>query len=97
MDSDRNSPAGEAGVDSLREIRRSDWTEYEHPSTAVASAIAETTGQAQTDLAPLQASIDADALDALVGDPDADHVEVTFAYDDLEVYVTSNGVLEIRR
>lgn len=96
MDSDWNSTTDETGVGSIPEIRRSDWTEYDHPSTAVASAIADTMGHAQTDLEPLQDSIDADALDALVGDADVDHVEVTFAYGDLEVYVTSSGVLEIR-
>lgn len=96
MDSDRNSSAGEAATDALREIRRSSWTEYDHPSTAIASAIAETTGRTQPDLEPLQNSIDADALDALLGDDDVDHVEITFTYDDLEVYVSSSGVLEVR-
>ncbi|MFC3476469.1 HalOD1 output domain-containing protein [Halobacterium litoreum] len=93
MESDRNSSPDRRGVDAVPEIRRTDWSDHDQASTAIAEAIAATTEQRQTDLEPLQYTIDADALDALL-DGGSD-VEVTFAYEDLEVRVTSGGVLEV--
>lgn len=74
--------------------QRSEWTEFGSPSTAVVVAVAEATGTDQAELGVLNDYIDGDALDALIADSPRP-VEVTFEYDGMEVYVSSEGELTV--
>lgn len=74
---------------------RSDWTEYDHPSTAVVEAVVAATGRDHTDLDALADYVDGDALDSLLVNA-ADRVEVSFAYDDVDVRVSATGAIRVR-
>jgi hypothetical protein len=69
-----------------------DWGTYESAATAVAEAVATATGRDQTDLDPLQYTVDADALDRLFDDAGADELVVSFTYEGVQVRVTQNVV-----
>lgn len=70
--------------------------DHEHPSTAIAEAVADVTGQPQTELEPLQRSVDADALDNLFVESNERLVEVSFEYAGTNVRVTDD-VVEVWR
>lgn len=67
------------------------------PSMAVVAALSEATGIDAFELGPLGATVDADALDALVRVRDASEgdLRVTFSLEDRTVTVTSNGVVTV--
>jgi len=95
MPSDKNVSRDTANPESDPGIFRSDWTSYENPSTAIADAVAEATGEKQTELDPLQHSVDADALDALLAHSDSPRFELSFTYEGVDVRITGAGVIEI--
>ncbi|AHG04020.1 hypothetical protein HALDL1_10725 [Halobacterium sp. DL1] len=95
MPSDKNLSRNSTRSDSDTGIFRSDWTSYGNPSTAVAEAVAEATGKEQTELDPLQHSVDADALDALLTNSDSPRLELSFTHDGVDVRITGAGVIEI--
>lgn len=67
------------------------------PSMAVVAALSEATGTDQFELGPLGATVDTDALDALVRVPEAseDGLRVTFSLEDRTVTVASNGAVTV--
>ncbi|WP_232702066.1 HalOD1 output domain-containing protein [Halobacterium wangiae] len=95
MPSDKNVSRDTTSSEPDTGIFRSDWTSYGNPSTAVAEAVAEATGKQQTDLDPLQHSVDADALDALLANSDSPRLELSFTYEGVDVRITGAGVIEI--
>lgn len=72
--------------------RTYDLQEYASPTTGVAEAVAAETGRSPTELAPLQESVDADALDKLLGGSEDSRVQVSFTYEGLNVLVTDTTV-----
>lgn len=95
MPSDRNVSRDPSTAESEDGIFRSDWTTYENPSTAVAEAVAEANDQEQTELAPLQHSVDADALDELLTNSESQRLELSFTYEDVDIRITGAGVIEV--
>lgn len=83
---DDGVPDAETKVSSI------DWSTYDSPATAVAEAVATTTERDQTDLEPLQYSVDADALGRLFDDAGAEELVVSFTYEDVTVRVTEHVV-----
>ena len=69
-----------------------DCSTYDSPATAVAEAVATATDSEQTDLEPLQYSVDADALDRLFDDASAEDLSVSFSYEGVEVRVDRQHV-----
>jgi len=63
-------------------------------SMAVITAVADVTGQSPLEMDPLWESIDADALEALLGDTGQQRPAptVTFTYCDCEVTVTNDDI-----
>jgi len=83
-----NTLSAETGERSL--THRTDWEDFENPSTAVAVAVAEATDTEPNELDVLNDYIDGDALDAvLTGSPAG--VDVTFRYAGVTVSVSSGG------
>ena len=74
---------------------RTEWTEHEHPSTAVVEAVAEATGRDQTELDPLYEYLDGDNLDGLLRDADSG-VTVSFTYARTRVEISASGPLAVR-
>lgn len=74
---------------------RTNWTEYQNPSTAVVEAVAEAKGCDQRDLDPLFQYVDGDDVDSLVGDADT-ALEISFTYEGAEVSVSAAGPLTVR-
>lgn len=73
---------------------RHNWTESDQPSVMVVEAVAAATDRPTTELPPLQKTLDADALDALLnGQPSS--VTVSFRYADTAVSVSGNGSIEV--
>ncbi len=82
------------GVESAQsEELRSDWTETEIPSTAVVEAVATAKDVNPTALPPLNDYVDPDALNRLL--QNASSGRVSFQYDGAEVFVTSDGAIEV--
>lgn len=71
-----------------------DWSTYDSPTTAVAEAVAKATDRDQTELEPLQYTVDADALDHLFGESSAEELAVSFTYEGVQVRV-SEQVVEV--
>jgi hypothetical protein len=74
------------------------WSE--HPSTAVAVAVAEEVGREPTDGPVLDDYIDTDALDELMtgrGSRNGDPVRISFTFDGVEVTVDSDGGITMQR
>lgn len=69
-----------------------DCSTYDSPATAVAEAVATATDRKQTDLEPLQYSVDADALDRLFDDASAEDLSVSFSYEGVTVRVNRQHV-----
>jgi hypothetical protein len=95
MKSDTNAAAVSLGVDSTPLARRSNWTAKQAPSTAIVELVAEVTNRAQTDLEPLQRTIDGDALNALFESSTTERLHVSFTYEGVNVRVTNDGVVEV--
>lgn len=95
MPADKNASRDTASSETDTGIFRSDWTTYENASTAVAEAVAEATEKRQTDLAPLQHSVDADALDSLLAQSESPRLELSFTYEGVDVRITGAGVIEV--
>ncbi|MXR40353.1 hypothetical protein GRX01_03150 [Halobaculum sp. WSA2] len=73
---------------------RTDWTEFESPSTAVVVTVAETLDVEEDQLPVLNEYVDGDALDTLLRQPDS-KVDLSFTYDAVEVRVSSDGRLAV--
>ncbi len=94
MSEDLGSADGDAGIGSVQDGElRSDWGEAGVPSTAVVEAVARARSVDQTELPPLNDHVDPDALDRLLRGTSS--VQVSFQYDDAEVFVTSDGAIEV--
>lgn len=74
---------------------RHEWMQSDQPSVALVEAVAAATGRTTTDLPQLQRSIDPDALDTLLTGGQSP-VTVAFTYADTAVWVSGNGIIEIR-
>ncbi|WP_435346547.1 HalOD1 output domain-containing protein [Haloarchaeobius sp. HRN-SO-5] len=86
------SDVGREGIAS-----RSNWHEFDFPSTAVAEAVAEVTDQDAMALTPLHEYVDADGLDSLLtNSTPGTFIEVSFDYEGLQVTVRSDGSLEVQ-
>lgn len=69
-----------------------DWRSFESPMTAVVEAAAAATGRTVLELPPLQHTVDADSLNAMVEDSaGTEPTEVTFQYAELQITVDSAG------
>lgn len=77
------------------ESYRIDWTEYNHPSTAVVETVARATDCDQTDLDPLYQYLDGDDLDTLLLNSDT-ALTVSFIYEHAHVEISSAGWLTVR-
>lgn len=69
-----------------------DWSTHGSPGTAVAEAVASATDRDETNLEPLQYTVDADALERLFDDAPAEGLAVSFTYEGVEVHVTRRVV-----
>lgn len=83
--------------DEATATHRFKYDEDETPaSMAAVAALAEVSGEDPTDLAPIQKSVDSDALDLLAGGQSTDGaVHVTWEQDDYTVTVHSDGVVAV--
>lgn len=89
------SPDHELDGDGLNEqtkVTSVDRSAYDSPATAVAEAVATAKDCDQTDLEPLQYTVDADALDRLFDGADADELVVSFTYAGVQVRVSEHTV-----
>jgi len=73
---------------------RHNWTESDPPSVMVVEAVAAATDRPTTELPPLQKTLDADALDALLN-RQSSSATVSFRYADTAVSVSGNGSIEV--
>jgi hypothetical protein len=73
-------------------LATAELTRYDDATTAIADAVAEATNSTQTDLKPLQKTIDADALNKLVEGSGANHLAISFSYEGVNVSVTNTTV-----
>ncbi|WP_435178966.1 HalOD1 output domain-containing protein [Halorussus sp. AFM4] len=77
-----------------------DWRSDESVSAAVVRGVAAVTDTAPTDLEPLFATLDPDALDQLyrsaAGDPGRGDCLVSFSYSDCAVTVAASGRITVR-
>jgi len=83
---------GDGAANTETKVVSVDLSTYDSPATAVAEAVATATDRDQTDLEPLQYTVDADALDRLFDDADAEELVVSFTYEDVNVRVSQQGV-----
>lgn len=84
--------------DEATATHRFKYDEDETPaSMAAVAALAEVSGEDPTDLAPIQESVDSDALDLLAGgrSTDTGDVHVTWEQEDYTVTVLSDGVVAV--
>jgi len=80
---------------SQRTVHR-DWTEYDHPTTAIVEGVAELLDTDPMEAPPLHDYVDTDALHALVTAPtDGATVTVSFTYGRVRVLVDSDGDLTL--
>jgi len=79
------------GRDAQRTIKR-EWDEETPPSTALVHAVSEVRDVDATDLPPLYDAVDADAMDALVGDR---NVTMTVEYHGFLATIRGDGRLEL--
>lgn len=87
-----NSTMG--GMEVEAPMHRTEWTEFERPSTAVVVTVAETLGVEEDQLPVLNEYVDGDALDTLLRQSESG-VEVSFTYDTVEVRASSDGQLAV--
>lgn len=80
----------------VEKIVRTDWTDFDHPETAVVERVSDETGLEVTDLPILQTVVDVDALNALLSRGNgAEPVRITFQYAGLEVTVRSDRSMQL--
>lgn len=93
---DNDSVVDRSSARDRRRIRQKyDW-DSTTPSGAVVETVAVVTDTAPTELDRLQDTIDADALDTLVGRGDRDSpLQVGFEYADTEVRVDRDGTVTV--
>ena len=95
-DTDDQETAGSATApESNSSTLRTDWRSSAHPSVSVVEAVAAATNQRTDELPPLQESVDADALDDLLGAEATSQVVVSFQYAGTSVFLTGAGTLEV--
>jgi hypothetical protein len=73
---------------------RHNWQQSGRPSVMVVEAVAAATDRPTTELPPLQKTLDADALDALLNGQSSS-ATVSFRYADTAVSVSGNGSIEV--
>lgn len=95
MVSDTNAKTVSVGVEATPLARRTNWTANETPCAAIVELVAEVTNRGHTDLEPLQRTIDGDALNTLFESSGTERLHVSFAYEGVNVRVTSDGVVEV--
>jgi len=95
MSSDTNLASTGSMAKTPSAIQHICWFAYDDIGAAVAETVADVTSRAVTDLEPLQHTIDVDALQRLCSTSASDHLELTFAYEGVDVRVTNDGVLEV--
>jgi hypothetical protein len=88
-------PSREGGGHEETTVQRTfDWAETK-PSSAVVEVVSTAVGAAATDVEPLYAAVDPDALDKLLSDPngrrDCTAVVVSFTFADRRVTVEGTG------
>lgn len=86
------------GTNASPEHVRSAWDESTTPSTAVVEAVAAAKGRDPLRMPPLYEFFDVEALDGLLtGDHSGalDTVTVSFTYDGVYVWVSSEGTVEV--
>lgn len=88
-----DNTASEGGEDDSLTIR-SEWTEFDRPSTGVVIAVSEAVGRDPETLPVLNDRIDGDALDTVIAESTGD-VEVSFSYADTVVHVSSVGAVVV--
>lgn len=72
------------------------WTDqYESPSEAIVTTIADRERVTETKLPPLYSDIDPDALDQLVTSRSGDGVQISFTYNGYTVKVRDSDIIEI--
>ena len=92
---DVETPDGSAGTDASPTTARQSGEESDRPTVAVVEAVAAATGRPTGELPPLQETLDADALNALLnGQPSA--VTVSFRYAGTVVSVSGSDRVEVR-
>lgn len=96
MDSDTNAHHVAARANSLA-MHRANWTAAEDPSAVLVELVAAATGRTQTDLEPLQYTVDGDALNAVLESAETSDLTITFTYEDLEVEISSDGFVEVQQ
>lgn len=96
MDLDTNAEPTSTGAEPLA-IRRANWKTAENPSARLVELVADATGRTQTELEPLQYTLDGDALNALLETADTQHLTITFTYENLDVRVASDGLVEVHQ
>ena len=71
------------------------WDAAEQPSMAIVRAVAETSDRAETELPPLQQTIEVDALDRLLTS-DESSVTISFRYADYTVSASADGTFDLQ-
>lgn len=95
-DTENDGSVDAKGGESNEPTVRTEWSESRLPSVALVEAVEQATGRDATDLPMLHASIDPDALDALVTRRPSTPLHVTFTYADARVSVRRDGRVEVR-
>jgi len=85
-DLDDDVPSAETKISSV------DRTSFDSAAAAVSKAVATAMDCEQTDLDPLQYTVDADALDRLFDNADADDLVVSFTYEGVQLRVSQRAV-----
>lgn len=78
---------------------RSEWLDWDRPSTALVATVAAVTDRDPTAMPPLSEHIDVDALDALMTaqtDDRTETVDLSFVYDGIVVRLDSDGTLDVQ-
>jgi hypothetical protein len=95
MTTDETETALSSSASSERTIHR-EWTEFDHPTTAIVESLAEVLETDPMDVPPLHDYVDTDALNALVTSPTDDgSVTVSFTHERARVLVDSDGHLTL--
>ncbi|WP_435346466.1 HalOD1 output domain-containing protein [Haloarchaeobius sp. HRN-SO-5] len=90
------SPTYDPAADVYRARYR--WSRDTPPSVAVVEIVSEVLGVGPLELDPLDSTVDADSLDALLTPPltkDAPPLRVTFEYEGCRVVVSRTGLVEV--
>lgn len=87
------------GGGSVDEVVRLDWTEFDEPSSGIVEAVARATGRRPTELPPLHATVETDALNVLLameGRDAGSPIRVTFEYAGRNLAVSADGDVVVR-